>query len=199
MQRLLILDAGGVVVRNGLSAFFAALAPLTTRDLADLRSLYLTRLRERSQRGQMPLDEFWSQIAAFGRIDLPADELNARFVAALEASVDCALLDRWNDLADLWLLSNHRTPWLQAAMGTRWDMFSRHFVSSDTGHLKPEQAAFAQLTAYLDPYAKCLFVDDKPRNVEAMKRFCGIDGIVADVDGEWIARVDDWLHSSMSR
>ena len=190
---LIILDAGGVLVRNGLSGFFATLAPHTERSFEEIRAFYEDHLREHSQRGISSLEEFWTSIAAFCEIDVSWQQLDADFIASLNRLGLHSVLNRWREEADLWLLSNHRTHWLKPALGPIWPILQRKYISSETGYLKPEPAAFHQLDGQLSGYNHVRFVDDKSRNTEAMQRYMGIGGIIADGDGLWIAQVDKWL------
>lgn len=196
---LIIFDAGGVLLRNGLSAFFAALAPLTECSFDDIRTFYVNELREKSQRGECSIDEFWDKISAFCNLDASHQDLDEAFINSLVRLGETPVIHRWKQHADLWLLSNHRTPWLQPALGPLWDLMDKRFISSETGYLKPEKAAYTQLQPYLEPYKHIRFIDDKKKNVQAMKRHLGIEGIVADADGMWNAQIDAWLKDLASK
>jgi len=75
------------------------------------------------------------------------------------------------------LLSNtNEIHWRQVTTASRvFESFERVFLSYETGHYKPEHAAFRDVTAFFDcAPGDVLFVDDSEPNIAAARKF-GID------------------------
>jgi putative hydrolase of the HAD superfamily len=70
-------------------------------------------------------------------------------------------------------------------------LFSELSISSLTGAVKPDQAAYDRLLGGTD-LTRTLHVDDKPANVAAA-RSLGVRSLLADADGRWSKEVDAWL------
>jgi HAD superfamily hydrolase (TIGR01509 family) len=97
----------------------------------------------------------------------------------------------------LWILSNHRSPWLEPRL-ERFDLdrfFERVLVSDRIGHAKPDAGAFAPL---LESRSPLLFLDDRKRNVEAA-RALGIEAVHLTHDAPWLATVDRFVLSATGR
>jgi FMN phosphatase YigB (HAD superfamily) len=161
-DRLIVLDVHGVVFTNPLVPFIADLAERTGRDRKEAVATWHGRLRRRFWLGQLSVVELWQEFA-------PGADAEA-LTAELEGRYETGPLFDWVAHSDgpIWLLSNHRSDWLQArlarfGLGSR---FERVYVSDAIGRVKPEFEAFR----YAQDQAggrEITYVDDKPGNVAA--------------------------------
>ena len=161
-DRLIVLDVHGVIFTNPLVPFIADLAERNGQDRKEAVATWHGRLRQRFWLGQLSVEELWQTFAPGSDAKALTRELEQRYTTG-------PLFD-WVQRSDAsaWLLSNHRTDWLQARLA-RYGLagrFERVFVSDAIGHVKPEFEAFrfAQQQA---GRREITYVDDKPGNVAA--------------------------------
>ena len=161
-DRLLVLDVHGVIFTNPLVPFIAEVAERSGRDRAEAVATWHGRLRRPFWLGQLDVDGLWQAVA-------PGAD-GAALTAELEERYEVGPLYRWLDGTDvpIWLLSNHRSDWLEARLERFGlaDRFERVYVSDAIGQVKPEVEAFrfAQRQA---GSRRITYVDDKPGNVAA--------------------------------
>ena len=99
-------------------------------------------------------------------------------------------LDELRAHAPLWLLSNHRSHWLEPRL-RRFGLtgyFQRILVSDRIGQAKPEPGAFAPLLRSGYAPETILFLDDRERNIKAA-RTLGLNAILVGPDGAWLHEV----------
>ncbi|MEX1344529.1 MAG: HAD family hydrolase [Candidatus Limnocylindrales bacterium] len=157
---LLVLDVHGVIFTNPLVPFLAEAAERSGGDGAHAVAMWNERLRRPFWLGRLEVNDLWRTVAPGA--DGPA------LTAELEQRYTEGPFFRWIERTDapIWLLSNHRTDWLEARL-ERFGLarrFERVYVSDAIGHVKPDAAAFrfAQRQAGDRPVT---YVDDKPGNV----------------------------------
>jgi len=120
----------------------------------------------------------------------------ARLEAVYAPGPAAPRLPAWAAKVTVWLLTSHRTAWIEHRLerfGLRF-WFSRVLVSDALGALKPETAVFAPLLAHVRDPATVLFVDDQEKNVTAAGSL-GLSAVLADPVGHWIFDVDRRLIS----
>ncbi len=161
-ERLIVLDVHGVIFTNPLVPFIADLAERNGQDRREAVATWHGRLRQRFWLGRMSVEELWQTFAPGSDSETLTAELEERYATG-------PLFD-WVQRSDatIWLLSNHRTDWLQARLA-RYGLdgrFERVYVSDAIGHVKPEFEAFrfAQQQA---GSRDITYVDDKVSNVTA--------------------------------
>jgi len=183
---LLVLDGQGVVFNDPLAAFFDELADATGQDRAAVLSRWRDDVRERAWRGAIDDQAMWRALVGGDRRDW-----GARLEAAYAPGPAAPRLPTWAANVPVWLLTNHRTAWIEHRLERfrlrSW--FSRVLVSDALGALKPETAAFAPLLAHVRDPATVLFVDDQEKNVTAA-RALGLSAVLADPIGHWTFDVD---------
>jgi FMN phosphatase YigB (HAD superfamily) len=115
----------------------------------------------------------------------------ARLEAAYAPGPAVPQLPVWSARVPIWLLTNHRTAWIERRLERfglrRW--LSRVLVSDALGALKPETAVFAPLLAEVRDPTAVLLVDDQEKNVVAAMAL-GLSAVLADPAGRWISDVD---------
>jgi HAD superfamily hydrolase (TIGR01509 family) len=184
-----LLDLGDVLVHleftRGLR-HFQRIAGCTDAQAA---GLYLSKRALETNRGHLQPDEFLRELA--GQMGAPDLEIEALRQAW------CDIFRPWPEMERLaedliaaghptWLVSNtdplhfsHLRPRLPVL-----ERFTGLFLSYEAGLIKPDPAYFhAALERVGLPAAQCVFVDDRPENVEAA-RTCGLRAILRDGDAD---------------
>jgi putative hydrolase of the HAD superfamily len=181
-ERLLLLDAGGVLVSTGpMTASVGVVAQRTGRPFDDCWE-HWQRLRPDFWRGRLGHEDLWREMGVADGGD--ECELAARGAVTL--------LPHAQEIAGLpvrtWVLSNHRTAWVMPVLEplVRDGHIERVLVSDEIGAYKPEPRAF-EIPLELSgvPAPDVLFVDDKQRNLDAAAAV-GMQTLLADADGAWL-------------
>ena len=183
---LLVLDGQGVVFTDPLQQFLDQLADATGQARAAVRSRWVDELRDRAWRGAISDDELWHRLSAGSGAGWAA-----RFEAAYGPGPAAPRLPAWARIAPIWLLTNHRTAWIERRID-RLDLrrsLSRILVSEAIGALKPEAAVFAPILAHVRDPATVLLVDDQAKNITAAAAL-GMSSLLADPAGQWVTAVD---------
>lgn len=161
-ERLIVLDVHGVIFTNPFVPFIADLAERNGQDRQAAIATWHGRLRRRFWLGQLPVEELWQEFAPGADSDALTAELEGRYRTG-------PLFDWVRDSdAPIWLLSNHRSDWLQARIA-RYGLdgrFERVYVSDAIGCVKPEFEAF-DYARQQAAGRSVTYVDDKPGNVAA--------------------------------
>lgn len=161
-DRLIVLDVHGVIFTNPLVPFIADLAERHGRDRTEAVATWHGRLRRHFWLGQLSVDELWQEFA-------PGADSEA-LTAELEARYRSGPLFEWvrGSEEPIWLLTNHRTDWLQARLARSGleGRFERVYVSDAIGRVKPEFEAFSFAQEQAGG-REITYVDDKPGNVAA--------------------------------
>ncbi|WNM29224.1 HAD-IA family hydrolase [Streptomyces sp. Li-HN-5-11] len=192
-ERTLLLDACGVVLGEPMEPLFRAVAASSGLSPAAVAQLFRQRFRDDLWAGRMEETSFWTSLAtACGLESVPAVWRTVVDQSMRAMPVVCRL-PSWGQHARLVLISNHRHEWLVPRLEALAlaSHFSDVWISSITGVVKPDQAAYDRLLGGTD-LAQTLYVDDKPANVAAA-RSLGVRSLLADADGRWSKEVDAWL------
>jgi putative hydrolase of the HAD superfamily len=139
--------------------------------------------------GRLPESAFWERLG----VPVPSDDDRPR-ILDLQPRIDPARVAGWGEVADIWIISNHRHEWLEPVLRSTGlgDVVDRVVISSIGGHVKPDPAAWAVLLADGTPVDDVLVVDDQARNLEAA-RSLGITAVPATGDDAWCDAVDRFL------
>ena len=192
---LLVLDGQGVVFNDPLAAFFGQLADATGQDPGAVLARWRDELRERAWSGAIDDQAMWRALVGADRRDW-----GALLEAAYRPGPAAPWLPGWAAQVPVWLLTNHRTAWIEPRLdrfGLRpW--FGRVLVSDALGALKPDPSVFSSVLAHVRDPAAVLLVDDQEKNVSVASTL-GLSAILADPAGLWISEVDRRLGSSSLR
>jgi len=183
---LLVLDGQGVVFTDPLQGFLDHLADATRQERGIVRARWVEGLRDRAWRGTIDDDELWCALSAGA-----GTGWDARFEASYGPGPAAPRLPVWAGIAPIWLLTNHRTAWIERRVD-RLELrpwLSRILVSDALGALKPEAAVFAPIIAHVRDPATVLLVDDQEKNVAAAAAL-GMSALLADPAGRWVTAVD---------
>jgi FMN phosphatase YigB (HAD superfamily) len=183
---LLVLDGQGVVFNDPLAAFFDQLADAIGQDRGVVLARWRDEVRDRAWLGAVDDRAMWRALSGGDHRDW-----GACLEAAYAPGPAAPRLPAWAARAPMWLLTNHRSAWIEQRLerfGLRpW--FSRVLVSDALGALKPQTAVFAPLLQHVRDPAAVLFVDDQQKNVTAAAAL-GLSAVLADSAGRWISDVD---------
>lgn len=141
--------------------------------------------------GDLPERAFWDQLG----VALP-DAVRRAEVLDLRPRIAPARVAAWGEVADIWVVSNHRHEWLLPVLA-EWGfepVVDRIEVSSLTGRVKPDPSAWAALLADGLPPSRAIAIDDQQANLDAAASL-GITAVRAGGDTAWADAVDAWLAS----
>ena len=192
---LLLLDVGGVLLANAMDTLLDEIAARGTMSRGLVLDFYLENLRRGLWAGECREPEFWDLLIDFASVEPDKLWWRTFLLAGMTPLPGLSLLPRWRRRAQIWILSNHRHEWLRPSLAaTGMDrMVDRTFISSETGHVKPEAAAFPDVLAdWPGTPEGILYVDDAERNLDVAAEF-GMNTVQAASSGEWTAIVDDRL------
>lgn len=190
----LVLDAGGVLFGEKFRPFLRELAREGGADEEKVLEIYDTQLRKALWQGNFSVDEFWLRLGVAIGVPLDRKTVEKRLYTRLRPLKTFDYLERWQKDAELWILSNHRHEWLRPQLKQYASdiSFDRLIISSEVGRMKPDIGIYEDVTGGTE--VEVLFVDDKQENLDTAERL-GIKTILADDEGSWQEKVDDWLAS----
>jgi len=202
-RRLLVLDVGGVLLADPLAEIFDELAQRSDKSREAIVGFYGRELREPLWSGSVDEEEFWRLLLDFAGLPPEPSWWRRKTIRAMKPLPGAACLADWSRRVPVWLLSNHRTEWLEPALGQTGlgQFLARALVSDVTHRVKPDRAAFAEILEVSGLSAsQGLFVDDQARNVQAAQAI-GLAGLVADPSGDWLVTVNRWVqdHAASGR
>ncbi len=195
--RLLVLDAGGVLLTDPMPALFSHLARVSGRPRADLVNDFHRTIRDDLWTGRLG-PEVGRHFAALA--GLPVEGAEERLTAIIEDHLrpfhGVDHLAEWSRLGEVWILSNHRRAWLEGALKQYGiaEHVSRVFVSDELGVAKPEPAMFEAVLAEWGGRAdEVLVADDQAANMTAAQH-AGMFGVYARGGADaWVDEVGTWL------
>ncbi|MGW2643994.1 HAD-IA family hydrolase [Streptomyces sp. NPDC001393] len=192
-DRILLLDACGVVLGEPMEPLFRAVASSSGLSPTVVAQLFRQRFRDDLWAGRMDETSFWTSLAATCGLERAPAEWRTVLDQSMRAMPVVRRLPSWGRQARLILVSNHRHEWLVPRLEALAlaGHFSDVWISSLTGLVKPDRAVYDRVLGSTD-LARTLYVDDKPANVAAA-RALGVRGLLADADGRWSEEVDAWL------
>lgn len=191
----LVLDLGGVVLTSAMPQIVAELAARSGRGEQFLWRYFNDRLFHPFWSGAMDVAAFWAAFTEHAGVPGIEGRWQRELVAStLTLRLPAATVRRWAGRVPVGVLSNQRAEWVRPVLEREGllALLGPVFISSETGLLKPDPAAFAQLTGLGTDPARILYVDDRPQAVRAAQAI-GITAIQADPAGAWAARVDAYL------
>jgi len=141
--------------------------------------------------GHLPEAAFWEQLG----VPVP-DAVRRGAVLDLRPRIDPSRVAAWGEVADVWVVSNHRHEWLLPVLAESGfeRAVNRIEVSSLTGRVKPDPSAWQALLADGLPASGVIVVDDQQANLDAAQSL-GITAVRAEDDAGWADAVDAWLAS----
>lgn len=145
--------------------------------------------------GALPEGVFWRELG------LPVPSAAARMdILDLGALVAPTRVSAWREVADVWVISNHRHEWLLPVLAAHGfdDVVDRIHVSSLGGRVKPDPGAWEVLLADGVTADRVAVVDDQEPNLAAA-RSLGMTAIAATGDLAWADHLDAWVETASRR
>lgn len=164
MIRAIAFDCFGVIL-NDYGHNWVDSSGLSAADRTEVHRLF----RERDL-GRLDGDEYYEQVAQVAGVDAAVLKAKEHGVAPLEPMLLSYIK---NDLAkryELYVASNASASLLTELLHQDGfdGIFTRVFVSSEMGVIKPQPEFYAKLLSSVDvPAGEILFVDDRDPNVDA--------------------------------
>ncbi len=197
--RLLLLDAGGLLVSNQMLVLFHDLARAAGTTVHRVRVHY-QRQRSALWSGRIDEASFWRELLHGLGLEADIATWQGRMAQLLGPQLAPNTLTRWSAQVPVWVVSNHRSEWLVPALERHGlaGHLDRLLISDVLGIAKPEAGLYGlvESRAELEP-RHLLFVDDRPRNLRPARRR-GWRTLRADRHGRWIDTVDRLLTSPAS-
>lgn len=192
--RLLLLDAGGLLVSNQMLVLFHELARAAGSSVHQVRVQY-QRQRSALWSGRIEEAFFWRELLHELQLEVDIAPWQRRMAQLLGPQLAPNTLARWSAHVPVWVVSNHRSEWLVPALERHGlaGHLDRVLISDVLGIAKPEPGLYelVESRAELDPW-ELLFVDDRPRNLRPARRR-GWRTLRADRYGRWIGSLDHLL------
>ena len=162
----MILDVHGVIFNNPFKGFLADLADRTGQTREAVIERWYRDVRILAWTGAITEQEIWQSLSARrGDTECWQALLETHYTLGPVAP----MLKMWSQIMPLWILSNHRSPWLHRRL-KRFQVdgfFDRVIVSDEVGLAKPDSRLFEYTAAQLPDSTRGLFIDDQDRNVQA--------------------------------
>ncbi|MFB5674515.1 HAD family hydrolase [Paenibacillus terreus] len=183
----LVLDIAGVIATNLSPVYWQELAEYASCSAQELKEKFNQEIRQSFWSGEISVADYelWLvlEYPALERHDLP--HLIHKHLKLLPAA---EMLPQWSDIADIHLLSNHRTEWVTELIRPLKPYVTSVHISDKTGFCKPDMRAFGQLHRQLGDGGKRIYVDDQEKNLVPAKEL-GWAAVLADPEGQWTESV----------
>ena len=189
LPELLVLDLGGVLFPSAMPGIVADVASDLGVDRERVRRHVDTALLHALWSGEVSIDVFWARIAsATGAPLSPARRARwaSRVAARMRPLPALRCLPVWSRHVRIGILSNHRAEWARPALARAGvlDLLDPVLISSETGCVKPDADAFAQLARLGVAPSRILYVDDRAAARRGAARV-GVRTRAADPAGRW--------------
>ncbi|MBD3918485.1 HAD-IA family hydrolase [Paenibacillus sp. PR3] len=188
----LILDVGGVLLSNLTPTFWTQLVERTGVDYSEIRSRYKSEVRDDLWSGAVEEPQFWKWMNQYCP-SLTEEDGRTMIMDNLVPLPSLERLVQWKQLADLHILSNHRTEWLDPKLADYAQHFTSMTVSSRAGSFKPNVSIYQHAVAAIgDAEGPILFIDDSANNLQQAESL-GWSVLLADQAGEWMDKVESTM------
>lgn len=193
-RQQLVLDIGGVLATNISPVFWELVASYSNQPMPALYHKYKEGLSKRLWTGDVAEAAFWNWLcqAAEG---LSEEQGKAFLVKSLQPLPALSELERWSAAADIHILSNHLDAWVEPILSGVRQYCRTVTISSSVGFRKPQRELFEHVNSLLPADSRILFIDDQQSNLEQGASM-GWASLLADPEGLWTDKVDEWLSAA---
>lgn len=189
----LVLDIGGVLATNLSPRFWSLLAENASISESVLYAEYKEQVSQSLWTGQTSEDGFWKWLEDRTPL-LQTGQAQAFLKSSLEPLPGLKMIQQWQTIADLHILSNHLSAWVEPIIEPFKPLFKSITISSEVGKKKPDPVIFNLLVPHFANASDVLFIDDQEKNVKQAASL-GWRTLLADEDGHWIPKVQPLLES----
>jgi len=178
MITTIIFDIGGVFVKGSSENFIKNASKMLGVNIRkdDIKK----ELWDDLMRGKISLQEFMSRAFGIPISDKKMEELIDLWIKNWKLDPEMVVFaKRFKPKYRLVMLSNVNRDGLKRSKNNlHFNFFDYKFLSFDLGLIKPEREIYEHVLKEIDARPEeCVFIDDKPENVEAARKL-GIHGIV---------------------
>lgn len=201
-QRVVVLDAGGVLVTEPVPQLLADIARRGATDVAEVERYFGQYLYHPLWSGAMSPADFWHELLLVAEADGTGEEWERHFTSLLRPLPALARLHELRAADRIVILSNHVADWLRPLLADSVEagLIDDVLISTEVGQVKPNLGAFREVLALpgIDAADEFVFVDDREVNLRVAATV-GFDGVLAGPDGAWVAEVAQWLSRPVLR
>ncbi|MCR8656347.1 HAD-IA family hydrolase [Paenibacillus endoradicis] len=194
MKNILVLDVGGVLATNLTPRLWQDLANLANISVDTMYASYKNEISKKLWTGECTEGEFWQWLESYG-VQLTRDSQRQLITQALQPLPALDYLEYWSKLADIHIMSNHLSDWLQPLLAPYQPYIKWTHVSDQIRLSKPNPKWFQLLHEQFIEGSSIWFVDDSASNILAAKSL-GWHTLLADQSQEWIATLSTQLQSA---
>ncbi|RUT28010.1 hypothetical protein EJP77_18515 [Paenibacillus zeisoli] len=189
----LVLDVAGVLTTNLSPYYWDELGNICGLPPSYIKQQFRSEIRERLWTGQITEQEYYlwlKQKFLNSTANLLCDRsLLLKHLRMLPAA---SYFEIWSRQADIHLLSNHRTEWLDELLRPYNCYLTSMTISNSVGICKPDLAIYEHVQRHLDNESIVFYVDDQDRNLLPAREL-GWHTFRADPEGQWIDKLRDTL------
>jgi|GEM_PF-4790253 len=192
-KRILILDAGGVIIEDLSGQFWDLIAAQSTDKALTREHLYREYKKDISDQlwtGQLSEQQLLHFLQTF-KISLNEAELRAIIASCLKPLPAFEKVKEWSTKLPVYIMSNHLSDWLLPALEPLKDYISDYYISDVFKIKKPIKDWYDQLS-HRHPNTSIFFVDNTLHNIVVAQEN-GWSTVLADETHSWIQEVDDWI------
>lgn len=191
----IVLDIAGVLVNNFSSTYWGRLVLPDSVTGLELLAFFHEMKRD-LWTGVCSEGCFWIELAQRFP-DLDTQFMQTALRESLHVLPAIHHLERWCEQADLHLLSNHCKEWLEPNLHQIKPFTKSITISNQLGLCKPDIQIYRAVEARMENVEYILYVDDQQKNLIPAEAL-GWQTVLADEQGEWVHRIDNWVEEAKS-
>jgi len=196
MKNILVLDVGGVLATNLTPRLWQDLAHLANTSLDTMYASYKKEISKKLWTGECSEAQFWQWLESYG-VQLSVSNQRQLITEALQPLPALDYLEQWSKLADIYIMSNHLSDWLQPLLAPYQSYIKSTHVSDQIRLSKPNSKWFQLLHEQFIDASSVWFVDDSANNIAAAESL-GWHSLLADQNQDWITTLTAQLQSASS-
>jgi len=177
MIKTIIFDVGGVFVNGSFKNFIDKISEITGCEIKDDDDFQ--KIFDNWMRGKLTFKQFIEKITGCSIEEKTIEKLFKIWVDNWEFDYEkISFAKKFKGRYRLIILSNADAEAIKSRKIDLLDFFERKFHSFDLGMIKPERNIYEYVLKEIKSKPEeCVFIDDKPENVQAAKEL-GIHGII---------------------
>ncbi|MDQ8735233.1 HAD-IA family hydrolase [Paenibacillus sp. LHD-38] len=183
----LVLDIGGVLATNLSPLFWQLLAADVGFAEDVIYGDYKKLVSERLWTGVITEEQFWDWVQSYAH-QLNKEQARGYIDRSLQPLPALAKVAEWSEVAEIHLLSNHLSAWVDPIVQPIRPYLKSMTISNEVALKKPHPDIFAKVIEKLPAGSPVLFVDDHPKNTKQAASL-GWRTLLADEEGLWIKKV----------
>ncbi|MBH5316547.1 HAD-IA family hydrolase [Paenibacillus sp. GSMTC-2017] len=187
----IVFDIGGVLATNLSPIFWDRVSEHAKLSKDTLYQNYKENISKKLWRGHLSEAEFWGWLLLQSS-EITLEKGQAFLAEALTPLPAIDKIPNWSKSADIHILSNHVSSWVDPILEPIRPYLSNIIISNKVGLSKPHKDVFDYVARLLPKQSVVIFVDDGIKNVQQAE-LLGWHGILADHDGAWIKEIDKFI------